>query len=160
MTFSFLLVILGQPNYTDKKFRNPLKHQRRVKKVHVHPDYRRKPASKDTPKEKMPIFDFALIEVLEPIYSSYKHYNVKFEPTVRPICLPSKWMGKYNFVGEIAKVSGYGRIEAKKIDWKNQNSMQLKEADLRITGKKDKTCEKVMFSYIIIKALDCLVGRM
>ena len=151
---------MGQPNYTDKKFRVPLKHQRRVKKVHVHPNYRRKPATKNTPKEQMPIFDFALIEVNKEIYSSHKHYNFKFEPTVRPICLPSSRMWKLKFVGEKAKVSGYGRIEAKKIYGKHQNSMQLKEADLRITGKKDKTCEKVMFSYIIIKTLDCLVGRM
>ena len=151
---------MGQPNYTDKKFRVPLKHQRRVKKVHVHPNYRRKPATKNTPKEQMPIFDFALIEVKKEIYSSHKHYNFKFEPTVRPICLPSSRMWKLKFVGEIAKVSGYGRIEAYKIRGKDQNSMQLKEAYLQITRSNDKKCEKVMFSYIMIKALECLVGRM
>ena len=61
---------------------------------------------------------------------------------------------------KIAKVSGYGRTEAYTIRGKDQNSMQLKEADLRITRSNDKKCEKVMFSYIIISELDCLVGRM
>ena len=162
MTFSFLLVILGQPDYKD--FRVPPKHQRRVKKVHVHPEYRRKPTSfsdKKPKKEQMPVFDFALIEVKKAMMYSYtKNYNFEFEPTVRPVCLPSRRMWKDKFVEKIGKVSGYGRIEAEKIDWKNQNSAQLKEAVLRITGKNDKTCKKVMFSYIIIKALDCLVGRL
>ena len=109
----------------------------------------------------MPRFDFALIEVIKPMYSSYQHYNFKFEPTVRPICLPSKRMLKFKFVGKIAKVSGYVRIEAKKIYGRHQNSMPLKEVDLRIIGSNDTKCGKVMFSvHIIIRALDCLVGRM
>ena len=94
------------------------------------------------------------------MYSSHQHYNFKFEPTMRPICLPSKRMWRFKFVEKIAKVSGYGRIEAKKIYGRHQNSIQLKEADLRIIGKNNKACEKVMFSYIMIKALECLVGRM
>ena len=97
----------------------------------------------------MPIYDFALIEVKTPIYRSRTpNYNFKFEPTVRPICLPSKRMWKLDFVETIAKVSGYGRIEAIKIFGKHQNSKQLKEADLIITGENHKTCEKVMFTYI------------
>ena len=109
----------------------------------------------------MPRFDFALIEVKEDMMLDYtRNYNFKFEPTVRPICLPSKGMWKDKFVEKIAKVSGYGRIEALKVSGKDQNSMQLKEADLRITRSNDTKCEKVMFSYIIIRALDCLVGRM
>ena len=164
MTFSFILVILGQPDYTDKDFRVPPKHSRRVKKVHVHPEYRRKPTSfsdKKPKKEQMPVFDFALIEVRKAMMYSYtKDYNFKFEPTVRPVCLPSRRMWKFKFAEKIAKVSGYGRIEAKKIYGRHQNSIQLKEADLRITGKNNKACEKVMFSYIMIKALECLVGRL
>ena len=81
------------------------------------------------------------------MYSSHQHYNFKFEPTMRPICLPSKRMWRFKFVEKIAKVSGYGRIEAKKIYGRHQNSMPLKEADLRIIGSKDTKCEKVMFSY-------------
>ena len=153
MTFPFLLVILGQPNYTDETFQVPKEHQRRVEKVHVRPYYRRMPiefSDKKPKKEQMPRFDFALIEVKEEMMHGYtRNYNFKFEPTVKPICLPSNRMWKLDFVETIAKVSGYGRIEAKKIDWKNQNSEQLKEADLRIIGKKDKRCNKVMFSYII-----------
>ena len=145
---------MGQPNYTYKDFRVPPKHFRRVKEVHMHPNYRRKLGEK---RKQMPRFDFALIEVKKAIFKGHKDYNnFKFEPTMRPICLPSSRMRKFKFVGEIAKVSGYGRIEAIKIYGKNQDSMQLKAADLRITDKKDETCEIVMFSYIIIKALDCL----
>ena len=159
MTFSFLLVILGQPDYTDKGFRVPPKHERRVEKVHVHPQYRRKPTSfsdKKPKKEQMPVFDFALIEVKKAMMYSYtKNYNFEFEPTVRPVCLPSRRMWKDKFVEKIGKVSGYGRIEAYTIRGKDQNSMQLKEADLRIIGKNNKACEKVMFSYIMIKALEC-----
>ena len=165
MTFPFLLVILGQPNYNQKGFQLPPEHSRRVKRVHVHPNYRRKPENPDPripPKEQMPIYDFALIEVITPIYRSRTlNYNFKFEPTVRPICLPSKRMLKFKFVGKIAKVSGYVRIEAKKIYGRHQNSMPLKEVDLRIIGSNDTKCGKVMFSvHIIIRALDCLVGRM
>ena len=149
MTFPFLLVFLGQPDFTDK--RPPQKHSRRVKNVHVHPKYKPvKSSAKKPRKEQMPRFDFALIEVNEAMYSSHKDYiNFKFEPTVRPICLPSKrmWKRKFKFVEKIAKVSGYGRIEAKKIDGKHQNSWQLKEANLRIIGSNDTKCEKVMFSY-------------
>ena len=144
---------MGQPNYTYKDFRVPPKHFRRVKEVHMHPNYRRKLGEK---KKQMPRFDFALIEVKEDMMLGYtQNYNFKFEPTVRPICLPSKRMLKDKFVEKIAKVSGYGRIEAYKIHGKDQNSMQLKEADLRITRSNDKECEKVMFSYIIISELDC-----
>ena len=156
MTFPFLLVILGQPDYTDDNFRSPAKHSRRVKKVHVHPKYSRKTGTK---KEQMPRFDFALIEVIKHMYSYYKNFNVKFEQTVRPICLPSRRMWNYKFSKQIATVSGYGRIEAKKINGREQNSKRLKKAFLQITEKNDTTCEKVMFSYILIKALDCLVGR-
>ena len=149
---------MGQPNYTYKDFRVPPKHFRRVKEVHMHPNYRRKLGEK---RKQMPRFDFALIEVKNAIYKGHKDYNnFKFEPTMRPICLPSSRMQKFKFVGKIAKVSGYGRIEAKKIYGRHQNAKQLKEAHLRIIENKDKTCEKVMLSYIIIKALDCLVGRM
>ena len=139
---------MGQPEYTDNKFRTPKKHLRRVKKVHVHPNYSRKPDGIKYPtKEQMPRFDFALIEVIKSMYSSHQHYNFKFEPTMRPICLPSKRMWRFKFVEKIAKVSGYGRIEAKKIYGRHQNSMPLKEADLRIIGSNDTKCEKVMFSY-------------
>ena len=124
----------------------------------MHPNYRRKLGEK---RKQMPRFDFALIEVKNAIYKGHKDYNnFKFEPTMRPICLPSSRMRKFKFVGKLAKVSGYGRIEAKKIYGRHQNAKQLKEAHLRIIENKDKTCEKVMLSYIIIKALDCLVGRM
>ena len=164
MTSLFLLVILGQPNYTYKNFHVPPEHKRRVKNVFVHPKYRAYPtefSDKKPKQEQMPRFDFALIEVKEDMMLRYtRNYNFKFEPTVKPICLPSKRMLKDKFVGYLAKVSGYGRIEAYKIRGKDQNSMQLKEADLRITRSNDKKCEKVMFSYIIISELDCLVGRM
>ena len=164
MTSLFLLVILGQPNYTYKNFHVPRKHERRVENVFVHPKYRKQPSEfsdKKPKKEQMPRFDFALIEVKEEMMHGYtRNYNFKFEPTVKPICLPSTRMWKLDFVETIAKVSGYGRIEALKVSGKDQNSMQLKEADLRITRSNDTKCEKVMFSYIIIRALDCLVGRM
>ena len=167
MTSLFLLVILGQPNYTNQtklNFHVPPEHERRVKQVFVHPKYRRQPSEfsdKKSKQEQMPRFDFALIEVKEDMMLGYtRNYNFNFEPTVKPICLPSKRMLKDKFVEKIAKVSGYGRIEAYKIRGKDQNSMQLKEADLRITRSNDTKCEIVMFSYIIISELDCLVGRM
>ena len=58
MTYLFLLVILGQPDYTDNNFRAPPKHLKRVKKVYVHPEYSRKPDGIKYPtKEQMPRFD-------------------------------------------------------------------------------------------------------
>ena len=163
MNFPFLLVILGQPDFTDKDFRLTPQHSRRVKNVYVHPNYRgqQKFSAKKPNKEQMPIFDFALIEVKRAMYKGHHHYsNFKFEPMVRPVCLPSERMWKSEFLNQITTVSGYGRIEAIKISGRDQNSKQLKQAHLRITGKNNKKCEKVMFSYITIKALDCLVGRM
>ena len=147
MTSLFLLVILGQPNYTYKNFHVPRKHERRVENVFVHPKYRKQPSEfsdKKPKKEQMPVFDFALIEVRKAMMYSYtKDYNFKFEPTVRPVCLPSRRMWKFKFAEKIAKVSGYGRIEAKKIYGRHQNPIQLKEADLRITGKNNKACENI-----------------
>ena len=164
MNYLFLLVILGQPNYTYKNFHVPPEHERRVKNIFVHPKYRAYPtefSDKKPKQEQMPRFDFALIEVKKDMTLGHtRNYNFKFEPTVKPICLPSKRMWKDKFVEKIGKVSGYGRIEAYTIRGRDQNSMQLKEADLRITRSNDTKCEKVMFSYIIISELDCLVGRM
>ena len=150
MTFSFLLVILGQPDYTDNNFRTPQKHLRRVKEVYVHPKYSRKPDGiKNPTKEQMPRFDFALLEVNRHMFSHRQYFNFKFEPTVRPICLPaSKTKRESKFFNQLSTVSGYGRVEAIKIRGKHQTSMQLKQADLRIIGRKDKKCSKVNFSYV------------
>ena len=150
VTFSFILVILGQPNFTDKGFRTTQKHTRRVKEVYVHPKYSRKPDGiKDPTKEQMPRFDFALLEVNRAMYESQHNFDFKFEPTVRPVCLPaSKHLRQSKFVNQISTVSGYGRTEAIKIRWKHQTSVGLKQADLRIIGRKDKKCSKVKFSYI------------
>ena len=150
MTYLFLLVILGQPDYTDNNFRAPPKHLKRKKKVYVHPEYSRKPDGIKYPtKEQMPRFDFALIEAHRPMFDYHQNFNFKFEPTVRPICLPaSKRMRKSKFFNQLSTVSGYGRVEAIKIHGKHQTSMQLKQADLRIIGRKDKKCSKVNFSYI------------
>ena len=151
VTFPFLLVILGQPNFTVKGFRTPRKHTRRVKKVYVHPKYSRKPDGiKKLTKEQMPRFDFALIKVHTPMYSHHLNYNFKFEATVRPICLPAtKFLRSKTFLNRISTVSGYGRVEAKKIPGrKNQTSLQLMLEDLRIIGRNDKKCSKVKFGYI------------
>jgi hypothetical protein len=161
MTFPFLLVILGQPDFTDKDFVPPRKHLRRVKEVYVHPKYSGKPDGiKNPTKEQMPRFDFALIEIQKEMFNFHKNFNFKFEPTVRPICLPNKQMWKLKFFKQVSTVSGYGRIEAIKIRGKHQTATQLLQADLRIIGRKDEKCKKVMFSYILNEALDCLVGRM
>ena len=69
-------------------------------------------------------------------------------------------MWKLKFFKQVSTVSGYGRIEAIKIRGKHQTATQLLQADLRIIGRKDEKCKKVMFSYILNEALDCLVGRM
>ena len=153
---------MGQPDYTDNKFRTPRKHLRRVKKVHVHPNYSRKPDGIKYPtKEQMPRFDFALLEVNKHMFNYHQNFNFKFEPSVRPICLPaSKQRRKSTFFNQLSTVSGYGRVEAIKIPGKHQTSMQLLQADLRIIGRKDRKCSKVMISYIKDKAIDCLVGRM
>ena len=150
VTFPFILVILGQPNFTDKGFRTTQKHTRRVKEVYVHPKYSRKPDGiKDPTKEQMPRFDFALLEVRKHMFNYRQNFNFKFEPSVRPICLPaSKHMRQSKFFNQLSTVSGYGRVEAIKIRGKHQTSMQLKQADLRIIGRKDKKCSKVKFSYI------------
>ena len=150
MTYLFLLVILGQPDYTDNNFRAPPKHLKRVKKVYVHPEYSRKPDGIKYPtKEQMPRFDFALIEAHRPMFDYHQNFNFKFEPTVRPICLPaSKQMRKSNFFNQISTMSGYKRTEAIKIDWKRQTSMQWMQADLRIIGRRDKKCSRVKFSFL------------
>ena len=150
MTYQFLLVILGQPDYTDNNFRAPPKHLKRVKKVYVHPEYSRKPDGIKYPtKEQMPRFDFALIEAHRPMFDYHQNFNFKFEPTVRPICLPaSKHMRQSKFFNQLSTVSGYGRVEAIKIRGKHQTSMQLKQADLRIIGRKDKKCSRVKFSFL------------
>ena len=150
ITFLFLLVILGQPNFTDKDFQTPQKHLRRVKEVYVHPKYSRKhDGVKNLTKEQMPRYDFALLEAHKPMFDSHQKFNFKFEATVRPICLPaSKQMRQSKFFNQLSTVSGYGRVEAIKIRGKHQTSMQLKQADLRIIGRKDKKCSKVNFDYI------------
>ena len=108
----------------------------------------------------MPRFDFALLEVHKHMFNYHQNFNFKFEPSVRPICLPaSKDMRKSTFFNQLSTVSGYGRVEAIKIPGKHQTSMQLLQADLRIIGRKDKKCSKVMFCYILNKAIDYLVGR-
>ena len=152
---------MGQPDFTNNKFRTPKKHLRRVKKVHVHPNYSRKPDGIEYPtKEQMPRFDFAILEVNHAMYESQHKFKFKFEPSVRPICLPaSKDKRKSKFFNQLSTVSGYGRVEAIKISGKDQTSKQLLQADLRIIGRKDKKCSKVKFSYILNKAVDYLVGR-
>ena len=150
MTYLFLLVILGQPDYTDNNFRAPPKHLKRVKKVYVHPEYSRKPDGIKYPKkEQMPRYDFALLEAHKPMFDSHQNFNFKFEPRVRPICLPaSKQMRKSKFFHQLSTVSGYKRTEAIKIDWKRQTSMQWMQADLRIIGRRDKKCSRVKFSFL------------
>ena len=146
----FLSVILGQPDYTNNKFRTPQKHLRRVINVHVHPNYTRKHDGIKYPtKEQMPRFDFALLEVRKHMFNYRQNFNFKFEPSVRPICLPaSKHLRQSKFLNKISTMSGYGRTEAIKIRRKHQTSLQLTQADLRIIGRKDKKCSKVKFSYI------------
>ena len=152
---------MGQPNFTNNKFRTPKKHLRRVKKVHVHPNYSRKPDGIEYPtKEQMPRFAFAILEVNLAMYKSQHKFNFKFEPSVRPICLPaSKDKRKSKFFNQLTTVSGYGRVEAINIPGKHQTSMQLLQADLRIIGRKNEICSKVIFSYIINKVTEYLVGR-
>ena len=147
---------MGQPDFTDNKFSTPQKHLRRVEQVHIHPNYTRKHDGIKYPtKEQMPRFDFALLEVRKHMFNYRQNFNFKFEPSVRPICLPaSKRMRKSKFFNQLSTVSGYGRVEAIKIHGKHQTSMQLKQADLRIIGRKDKKCSKVLFNDILKKALD------
>ena len=141
---------MGQPDYTDNNFRTPQKHLRRVKEVYVHPRYSRKyDGIKNRTKEQMPRYDFALLEAHKPMFDSHQNFNFKFEPSVRPICLPaSKHMRKSQFFNQLSTVSGYGRVEAIKIPGKDQTSKQLLQADLRIIGRKDKKCSQVKFSYV------------
>ena len=150
MTYLFLLVILGQPDYTDNNFRAPPKHLRRVEKVYVHPNYSRKPDGiKHPTKEQMPRFDFALLEAHKPMFKYHQNFSFKFEPRVRPICLPaSKHLRRSQFLNQISTVSGYGRTEAIKIRRKPQTSLRLIQTDLQIIGRRDKKCSKVKFSYI------------
>ena len=145
MTFPSLLVILGQPDYTDKKFVLQKKYTRRVKRVQVHPYYRGTPDGIKKPKRThMPIFDFALLEVIKPMYGSHQNFDhFKFEPTMRPVCLPSISMWKAKFVNQLSSICGYGRVKAKKISGKHQTALRLMQADLRIIGPQDKKCEKV-----------------
>ena len=150
MTYLFLLVILGQPDYTDNNFRTPKKHLRRVKEVYVHPRYKRKLDGIEKPtKEQMPRYDFALLEAHKPMFDSHQNFNFKFEPSVRPICLPaSKTKRESKFFNQLSTVSGYGRVEAIKIPGKDQTSKQLLQADLRIIGRRDKKCSRVKFSFL------------
>ena len=98
---------------------------------------------------QMPIFDFALIEVVMEMYSTHHKYNFKFEQMVRPICLPaSRRKRKSSFLNQISIVSGYGRVEAKKIPGKVQTPLRLMKADLRIIGNDIEICSNVKFSYI------------
>ena len=144
MTFPSLLVILGQPDYTDENFILQKKYARRVKRVKVHPYYRGKPDGIKNPKRThMPIFDFALLEAIKPMYNYHLNLNFKFEATVRPVCLPSIQMWKTNFVNQLSIISGYGRVEDKKVPGKHQTALRLMQADLRIIGPQDKKCEKV-----------------
>ena len=83
------------------------------------------------------------------MFDYHQNFNFKFEPRVRPICLPaSKTKRLSKFFNQLSTVSGYGRVEAIKIPGKDQTSKQLLQADLRIIGRKDKKCSKVNFSYI------------
>ena len=150
MTTLFVLVILGQPDYTGNIIRTPPKHLRRVKEVYIHPKYSRKPDGiKNPTKEQMPRFDFALLEAHKPMFKYHQNFNFKFETRVRPICLPaSKHLRRSQFLNQISTVSGYGRTEAIKIRWKNQTSLRLIQTDLQIIGTRDKKCSKVKFSYI------------
>ena len=159
MTFSFLTVFLGQPNFTGG-YKHPQSKTRRVKEVLVHPRYSRKPDGvKNLTKEHMPKYDFALIKVNKPMMNYHINLNFKFERTVRPICLPNKDMWDEKFYQKLTTISGYGRIEAKKIPGQEQTALQLKEAHLVIIGRKDERCLNVMPSYILIKAHNLWVKR-
>ena len=150
VTFSFILVILGQPNFDAIQFLAP-KHTRRVKNIQVHPKYRGKPDGiKNPTRDQSPIFDFALIEVTKPMFASHQNYDFKFEQTVRPVCLPSREMWRSKFYKQSAIVSGYGRKEAIKIRGKDQSASQLMQADLRIISPNDRKCAKVKFTYLSI----------
>ena len=150
MTFPSLLVILGQPDYTDKDFVQPISKTRRVKTVYIHPYYKGKPDGiKNPTKKQMPNFDFALLEVKYFIFKShYNHNNFKFESMVRPVCLPKKQDWKAKFFNQVSTVSGYGRVEAIKVSGKNQTAWQLMQAYLRIIepggfSDHDEKCKKV-----------------
>ena len=78
----YLIVILGQPNYCPGQ---PAPHpdiRRRARNVAVHPKYRG--MSSEGTSEKIPIYDFALIEVDKIMWPFHKN--------MKPICLPFHWM--------------------------------------------------------------------
>ena len=155
MGFPSFLVILGQPNYCGKKIVSQKTHTRRVKSVQIHPSYRSKPDGiKRRTKEQMPRYDFALIEVMHAMYYKYKsqlNFNdFRFEPRVRPVCLPTRHMWKHKFSNQVGTVSGYERDKSMKILVKDQNACRLMQAEKRIIGRKDEKCSRVMFSYILI----------
>ena len=148
MNFPSLLVILGQPDFNVEQFVAP-KHTRRVKNIQVHPKYRGKPDGiKNPTRDQSPIFDFALIEVMRPMFASHQNFNFKFEQMVRPVCLPSREMWRSKFYKQSAIVSGYGRNEAKMIHGKDQSASRLMQAYLRILSPNDKKCAKVKFTYL------------
>ena len=158
ISFPSLLVVLGQPNYCDKNFATHKKKTRRVKRVQVHPHYRGKPDGIKKPtKKQMPRFDFALIEVQKEMFNYHQNFNFKFEPTVRPICLPNRQMWKTKFFNQSSTVSGYGRNEAIKIHGKHQTASRLMQANLRIIGRKDKKCSKVKFTYLFTNKRTLLI---
>ena len=78
----YVIVILGQPNYCPGQ---PVPYpdiRRRAVNVSVLPKY--EGMSNGGTSEKIPIYDFALIEVDEIMWP--------FHTNMKPICLPFHWM--------------------------------------------------------------------
>ena len=78
----YLIVILGQPNYCPGQPAPYPDIRRRARNVAVHPKYGG--MNSEGTSEKIPIYDFALIEVDEIMWP--------FHTNMKPICLPFHWM--------------------------------------------------------------------
>ena len=90
-----------QPNFAISRPQYWVRSVLRKRDIHKHPRFAFR-------EHNQPIYDFAIIRVNKPMFYGRQISNNK----VIPICLPKRWMWNMKFVGQIAKVSGYGRVES------------------------------------------------